>query len=271
MPAPAPPDLPGDPSPVVLLLPGMTLNRTVFPAFKQTTICPDFNSFDQRVYNQVEAGQGMLAFIERLDEWLRQQEAWENPNRYVVSHSFGGMLALAWLAHHRCAQRIKGLVLISTSAGPMYETVRPQIFKMGQIRARMSISRLVNFWSKPRILKIQKQLLGGRETKSVDFRAIHRPTDFRVGLAGWKNTDWQAIRSYRLAMQGFDIRDQLSRLSVPTIVLHGTNDSVFPTSVGKSLAESLPEASLELVVGAEHVLPLTHPNVVVEAVNRLLF
>jgi 3-oxoadipate enol-lactonase/4-carboxymuconolactone decarboxylase len=77
------------------------------------------------------------------------------------------------------------------------------------------------------------------------------------------------MRSYRCAMRGFDVRGMLGDIGVPTIVLHGTEDTLFATSVAEDLARRLPDAELRLVEGAGHVLSLTHGEEVRRAVGDL--
>jgi pimeloyl-ACP methyl ester carboxylesterase len=78
------------------------------------------------------------------------------------------------------------------------------------------------------------------------------------------------MRSFRLAVDGFDVRERLSRLDVPTIVLHGTTDALFPSDVGRRLADGIPDAEYRVVTGAAHGLTLTHPDHLTRAVRDIL-
>jgi pimeloyl-ACP methyl ester carboxylesterase len=71
-------------------------------------------------------------------------------------------------------------------------------------------------------------------------------------------------------MRGFDVRNRLSAISVPAIVLHGPRDVYFSLAVARELAGLLPQAELRVVPGAAHTLPLTHGAEVVRAVRDLL-
>jgi len=115
-----------------------------------------------------------------------------------------------------------------------------------------------------------KQLVcGDLAVERVDFRELPDPTDVALDIAGWCNTDWRAMRSYRIAMEGFDVRADLPRLSVPTIVLHGTRDTLLPLSAGEELAAALPSAAFWPIKGAGHGLPLTHGDRVQQAVESV--
>ncbi|MCH7489315.1 MAG: alpha/beta hydrolase [Gemmatimonadetes bacterium] len=268
-------------NPTVLLLPGMTLNATIFPAFVGAaggggaSIEADFTTLVASPDGDLPAGvsRGMDLYADLLDELLARHEAWKTPNRLVVAHSFGGMLALWWLLRHQCrgSARIDGLVLLATTAGPMFDAVSMRVAKLGPIDLRMPVTQTVRWWNRPAVTRFVKRLHSGGtlEIRRVDFQQLKRNSDLAMDWAGWRNTDWRAMRTFRIAMNGFDVRERLSEVAVPTIVLHGSEDSMFKPEIGKHLADGLPSAEFRLVEGAAHGLPLTHPAQVIEAVRDL--
>jgi pimeloyl-ACP methyl ester carboxylesterase len=263
-------------SQVALLLPGMTLNATVFPDLGIPVIAPDFSSLelgsDGSCAGLIESGMAYYAGL--LDDMLVRSDSWGRSRRVVVAHSFGGMLAMRWLIDHRCAgpAAIDGLVLIATTAGPMYDRVSIRLLRIQEFELRMGIRFLIRWWNRPRVTRLVKRMMGGdgEDASPVDFQAMSIESDFDLDLAGWRNTNWRAMRSYRLALTGFDVRDRLGEIDVPTIVLQGTHDSLFETGVAHDLTRGLPGAELRIVEGAGHALPLTHGSVVVDAVNDLI-
>lgn len=60
----------------------------------------------------------------------------------------------------------------------------------------------------------------------------------------------------------------LSRLSLPTIVVHGTEDRVVPAAKGRHIAERVGARFVELV-GAGHAPTVTRPREVAEAIRSL--
>lgn len=248
-----------------LLLPGMSLNATIFPDLPMPTIAPAFSQF-------APAARGMGPYVDQVTA-LTAAPAWEEARyRIVVGHSFGGMLALAWLlARPESAGRVHGLVLAGATAGPMFDAVRLRVAWWGERALRMSILPLLPFWNNAGMTRALHRLLNGRfGNGQVDFRTLPHHDDIRVGLAGWSATGWQARRAFRSAMEGFDVRDRLSEIAVPTIVLHGDRDCYFTEATARSLADGLPSGALRVIPDAGHVLPLTHGGAVVEAVADLL-
>lgn len=63
-------------------------------------------------------------------------------------------------------------------------------------------------------------------------------------------------------------RERLGEIRVPTTVVHGTADPVFPIENGEALARDIPGARFATIPGGGHELPPAAWQVVVEAVAR---
>lgn len=255
----------------VLLLPGMTMNSTIMPDLGTDAISLDFNELaDCPAASGGNDSSPMEYYAERLEAILAGDEGLQSRPQIVVGHSFGGMLALTWLLAHVNdeASPVDGLVLVAASAGPLFDRVRMRLGKIGSRELRIGLKTPLTIWNRPNVTRLVKVLTSGfrQEVGKVDFGSLTRRTDFAMDLAGWRNTDWRAMRNLRLALQGFDIRDRLHEITTPTIVLHGTRDLLFSVDVAEDLAAGLPNAELRIVEGAGHGLPLTHGEEVVRAV-----
>jgi pimeloyl-ACP methyl ester carboxylesterase len=75
-----------------------------------------------------------------------------------------------------------------------------------------------------------------------------------------------AIALHRL-VSGVDLRQDLPRLTQPTLILHGEADRVVPVEDAQWLAKTLPNAKLRILSGAGHVPTLTRPVEIAEAIN----
>lgn len=67
-----------------------------------------------------------------------------------------------------------------------------------------------------------------------------------------------AIR-LRAAIDQFSVFDALSKIQVPTLVVHGRNDSVHPMSEGNKLASQIPNAELIVLETSNHILLPNEP------------
>jgi pimeloyl-ACP methyl ester carboxylesterase len=249
-----------------LLLPGMSLNATIFPDLGLPTLAPEFSHF-------APAQPGMGPYVDAVCA-LTSSPRW-NEARYhvVVAHSFGGMLALSWLlAHPEVRQDVHGLVLIGTTAGPMFDAVRLRLAWWHTRAFRIGVAPLLPLWDSALVTQGLHRLLNRdmRDAQPLDFQALPHHDDIRVGIAGWHATGWEARRAFRGAMRGFDVRRRLGEIDVPTLVLHGERDCYFTEANAAGLAAGLPRGALRVIPGAGHVLPLTHGDVVRRAVHDLL-
>jgi pimeloyl-ACP methyl ester carboxylesterase len=62
-----------------------------------------------------------------------------------------------------------------------------------------------------------------------------------------------------LSMSGIDLRDDLSHITQPTLILHGEADVLVPVKEAHWLAKTLPNAKLTVLKGAGHVPTMTRP------------
>ena len=69
-------------------------------------------------------------------------------------------------------------------------------------------------------------------------------------------------------MYGVDLRPQVTRITQPTLILHGDRDSLVPLSDSEWLAAQIPQSHLHVLRGAGHVPTVTRPLAVAEAINR---
>ncbi|MER5983762.1 alpha/beta fold hydrolase [Streptomyces sp. NPDC001787] len=64
------------------------------------------------------------------------------------------------------------------------------------------------------------------------------------------------------ALAAFDIRTELGRIGVPTLVLVGAEDQVTGPAEARTLVAGIPDARLALVPGASHLAPVEQPAAV---------
>ncbi|MFW5903598.1 MAG: alpha/beta fold hydrolase, partial [Halolamina sp.] len=88
-------------------------------------------------------------------------------------------------------------------------------------------------------------------------------------VATWRADDdadeagWTAQSA---AIEGYEVADPYE-IPVPSLVLHGTDDGVWPTSGGEALADALPRGEFEAVEAAGHLVQVEAS----EAINDRLF
>jgi pimeloyl-ACP methyl ester carboxylesterase len=164
---------------------------------------------------------------------------------HVVGVSAGGafaqLLALAYPA------RVLSLVLISTSPatpgdrGLPSATERYQQF-LASPRADWSDERSVIDY----LVDYARVLAGG--ARPFDEAATHELVRRDVERAH----NIAASENHGIVAEGEVSREPLASIAVPTLVIHGTEDPMFPLAHGEALAGEIPGARLLTLEGAGH-------------------
>jgi pimeloyl-ACP methyl ester carboxylesterase len=172
-------------------------------------------------------------------------DAYDIPAAHVVGVSAGG--AFAQLLALDFSDRVLSLVVISTSRAlgggrelppPTEEFGRfVSTARVDWSDAESVIDYLVDYW---------RVLAGG--VRPFDEAAIRRLIRRDVERAG----DFAAARNHDVLADGESSHERLSSITVPTFVIHGTADPMFPLEHGQALAEEIPHARLLTLEGAGH-------------------
>jgi pimeloyl-ACP methyl ester carboxylesterase len=186
-------------------------------------------------------------------------DAFGLPAAHIVGVSAGG--ALAQLLALEFAERVRSLVLISTSpATPEDRRLPPPTGEFGRFVATADVD-----WSKPE--SVIEYLVG----YSRVLAGAQRPFDEGIyrDLAGREVDRARSIASLQNhdAISGDDrVRDPLSSIAVPTLVIHGTADPMFPLAHGEALAEEIPGATLVPLERAGHGVDRADWETIVRAI-----
>ncbi|MBL1083957.1 4-carboxymuconolactone decarboxylase [Streptomyces actinomycinicus] len=70
------------------------------------------------------------------------------------------------------------------------------------------------------------------------------------------------------ALAAFDVRTELGRVGVPTLVLVGSDDRVTGPAEARTLVAGIPDARLAVVPGASHLVPVEQPAAVTDLLVR---
>ena len=172
-------------------------------------------------------------------------DAYEVPAAHVVGVSAGGALAqLLALAH---PDRVRSLVLVSTApARPVDRALPPPAEEFGRFVSTMHVD-----WSDREsvieyLVGYSRMLAGG--LRPFDERAMQDLVRRDVERA----RDIAAARNHDLLQEGELTSDPLSSIAVPTLVIHGAADPMFPIGHGEALTEEIPGARLLRLEQAGH-------------------
>ena len=164
---------------------------------------------------------------------------------HVVGVSAGG--AFAQLLAVDFADRVRTLVLISTSPALPVDRRLPaptDEFRQSRPRPRWTGPMPIRWPSTSS--RTARLLAGGHRPfdEEATLRLIRRDMDHAIDFAAVRNRD-------AIPDDGRQ-RHPLSSIAVPTLVIHGTADPMFPVAHGEALAEIIPNARLLMLGGAGH-------------------
>ncbi|MFJ9114351.1 4-carboxymuconolactone decarboxylase [Streptomyces sp. NPDC102394] len=91
-------------------------------------------------------------------------------------------------------------------------------------------------------------------------------TDWAVQMV--RTTDPGCYIAACEALASFDVRAELGRVGVPTLVLVGSDDQVTGPAEARTLVAGIPDARLAVVPGASHLVPVEQPGAVTDLLVR---
>lgn len=164
----------------------------------------------------------------------------------VCGLSMGGYVALALWRQH--PDLVGGLVLANTKAEGDDETARDRRVQLAtRLRAEGNGFLIEN--PPPLLSEHSSPELRGRVK---DFIAAQLPNSIAAASLGMAERP--------------DSTGDLATITVPTLVISSTNDTLIPPATTKGLADGIKGARFEMIEGAGHLSNLETP----EAFNRLL-
>jgi pimeloyl-ACP methyl ester carboxylesterase len=192
-------------------------------------------------YTQIDLVADAIAILDHL----------EIEQAHLVGMSMGGVLAqLAAVTH---PDRISTLTLIATSLalpGAVEWDLPEMSFADQEAFAKLPPPD----WSDPGstidYLLEQERLCAAR---SVPFDASHMRAILETTVA--RSSDPQAMENHFDLSMAPPSSGRLADIGVPTLVVHGDEDPVFPLPHGEALAEEIPGAHLLVISALGHEMP----------------
>lgn len=190
-----------------------------------------------------------------LDAWAEAVAAAVPPGAAWLGWSLGGQVALtAALAGHD----IRALVLVATT---------PRFLASAGWPCGMDPAVLAGF---------ADGLAGDHRRTLRKFLALQLRGDRRAAsllqtlsavLEAGGEADTAALETGLAILAGTDLREQLSGIRQPVLVIAGERDTLTPPEAGRRLAAALPAGRFELLAGAAHAPFLAAPERFRELLN----
>jgi 3-oxoadipate enol-lactonase len=202
-------------------------------------------------FGRSQAVIGTLADIaDRMAEMVR--EAAGEGEAIVLGNGYGGFVALQMAIRH--PELAKRLILADCGAA-FSEQGREAFRTMASVAGSKGLSAITD--------------VAMRRLFASEFQEAH-PELMQGRRKAFLRTDLQVFRAACTQLAELDLRGELHKVRVPTLVLVGEQDEATPPPMSRELAAGLPDARLKIIPGCAHVPQLQAPSVFLEAIGDAL-
>lgn len=187
-------------------------------------------AYDHRGCGRSEATEASTTMTTYAEDCLAVVDELRLERAHVYGQSFGGAVALELVLTH--PERIRSAVLAATHAG-----TRHAVRSSGRApKGEPWLQRYSRAFAEAHPDLVRQDLdLEGRRNR------------------GGERRQWEALRAW-------DAFDRLGEVSVPVLVLHGSEDRVTDPDNARILSERIPGAELAIIEGAGHAYNSEQPE-----------
>jgi pimeloyl-ACP methyl ester carboxylesterase len=241
-------------SPVLVLLHGYPFDHTMWYGVIASlgsgtkVLAPDLPGFGQAPVPEEEPSLDLMA-----DAVVRVMDENEVPKAVVAGMSMGGYVALAFAEKY--PTRLAGLGLINTQAAGDTEEVRTS--------RRAMIARVKNEGVAPAAQALTPKLFAPGKATNPDYLAFPNDGATKAGVAG---VSWALEAMARRP----DRMHVLKELKIPVLVLHSSEDQIISVEKGRAMCQAAADGNFVLLKGVGHCSPIEAPEVVAQALRRLV-
>ena len=165
----------------------------------------------------------------------------------LIGNSMGG--GLAWSVAALFPERVKKLILIDCIPPDVLDQVRNN-----SLRALVAIKRIPFLLSlvfasctKDSIRRILEECVTDKSLITPDI------VNHQYRLSMIQGTPWCLYSTFRNAEHALRLKESLSRIHHPTLLIWGEEDLIFPPSVGKGLQRAIPGSRLQVIEKSGHI------------------
>ncbi|MFE9775749.1 alpha/beta fold hydrolase [Streptomyces sp. NPDC005931] len=214
-------------------------------------------AFDQRGHERSTLGRDGVGSGPMSADYAAVLEHFDVTDGVLVGHSMGGFLAIrAVLDHREVVRRLRGLVLVATWAGRIYDGAPQNRLQIPLIRAG-----IIQRWMRTRTGAL---LFGAAQCGS-------RPSPAMISVYRdvFLRQDHPPLLPVVRAFASEDRYPRLGEITVPTVVVVGADDRSTPPLHAQRMAGGIRGARLVTVPGAGHMINWEGADALVEAVESV--
>ncbi len=224
--------------PVVLILHGWGSSSDSWVEVQQIlagegfkVVCPDFPGFGKS--ETPKKPWGVSDYVEWTTSFIRSQNM---DSFFLLSHSFGGRIAIKMAAEHQ--KEIRAMVLCSAAGLKHKPDFKTQIIFI--------LSKIGSILLAPRIMRRVK------DTARNVFYLFFRHRDYVKAPINMRETMKKVVAE--------DLLPYLSSISTKTLVVWGRRDKILPVDDAYIIEKEINGAQLEIMKAADHSPHLQMPE-----------
>lgn len=177
----------------------------------------------------------------------------------VCGWSLGGLVALRWAM--LAPEQVQRLVLVSST--PCFAEREDWPFGMAQATLQQFATELERDFAATLRRFLALQVRGSEHERGLLLT-------LRECLFCRGEPDMAALRSGLEILRGADLRNELSSIRQPVLVIAGERDKLTPPEAAFYLAQTLHNARIKEIAGAAHTPFLSHPQIFLQHLNEFL-
>jgi 3-oxoadipate enol-lactonase len=193
---------------------------------------------------------GLAAVADRMAEFVK--EAADGRDAIVLGNGYGGFVALQMAIRH---SDIASRLVLADCGAAFSEPGRQAFRSMAAASQDKGLAAITDV----AMLRLF----------APEFQAQH-PDLMRDRREAFLKTDPEVFRAACEALAALDLRPELKKVTVPTLVLVGEFDEATPPPMSHELSAGLPNARLIIVPGCAHVPQLQAPELFLQTIGKFL-
>jgi len=195
----------------------------------------------------------------KLDDLVQQLSAQFDEPLTVCGWSLGGQVAMRWAQLHPA--QVQKLVLVATT---------PCFVQQDGWSCAMAAETLQEFAAS----LLQNHALTLKRFLALQLRGSENERelllDLRARLYANGEPDVRALQGGLDILRDTDMRKQLAQITQATLVIAGERDTLTPMAASEYIAQTLPDARLQVIQGAAHAPFLSHPQIFMQHLTSFL-